>query len=109
MRDSKRLRVCIETVSVCAGKTPTCSTHVGVLPAHTETFEYTHGGVLNLHTGVFFSVTHTPPSTSPTHTTHINLMLAKTVKLFVVVVAWRVCLCSKVSASVFKVVLTDVC
>ena len=30
--------VCIERVSVCAGTTPTCFIHVGLVPVHTETF-----------------------------------------------------------------------
>ena len=34
--DSKRLRVYVQHVPVCTGKTPACSTHVGVFRVHTE-------------------------------------------------------------------------
>ena len=34
--DSKRLRVCVQDTSVCAGKMPSCVGHAGVFRAHTE-------------------------------------------------------------------------
>ena len=57
--DETHLRVYIQNVSVCTGKTPTCFIHVNVLSVHTW-------DVSKVHTGVgFFSVPHhTPP---PTH------------------------------------------
>ena len=47
----KRLRVCIQNISVCAGKTPTCSNHVVVVPAHTEAFWSLHTGVWDREEG----------------------------------------------------------
>ena len=54
-----RLRVYVQNVPVCTGTTPTCFTHVGLVPVHTGTFERTHVG---------FSACHTPHHT-PLHTT----------------------------------------
>ena len=59
--DSKRPRVYVQKVPVCAGTTPacgnTCARGAG-----------THGDVLNPHTGVFQCAT--PPHTTPQHTYH---------------------------------------
>ena len=34
--DSKRIRVCVQDASVCAGKTPACIEHADVFRVHTE-------------------------------------------------------------------------
>ena len=67
-----------KNASVCTFKTSPCMPatrahafeHVRVASIHGDVFECTHGGVLNLHTGVF-SVPHhtTPHHTTPHHTT----------------------------------------
>ena len=80
--DTKRLRVYIQNVPVCAGTTSTCFIHVDVVTLFsacptTEPQHTTHNN--------------TPQHTTTHHNTHINLTHPETVNNVMCVGVWRVC------------------